>query len=230
MRISFTDRELDVMAVLWERGSATVAEVRERLPDELAYTTVLTVLRTLEEEGHVEHRGEGKAHGYFRLVAAAGSPRASARRARVHDGPHGAADAGGEGPRRAPRRRKGSPVLPARRATRGWPQRPHSADRYGVQRFTGALAHAARDRTEPVGRAAETAPASDGRTPSRRRPMIVLWMAYSTVVAALVGGAALVVDRTTGSVLRQRRWIWAAALVLSLGIPLWGALRAPPAG
>ena len=68
MRISFTDRELDVMAVLWERGSATVAEVRERIPDELAYTTVLTVLRTLEEKGHVGHRGEGKAHRYFPLV------------------------------------------------------------------------------------------------------------------------------------------------------------------
>src|SRR5678815_217296 len=68
MRMSFTDRELDVMAVLWDRGSATVAEVRERLPDELAYTTVLTVLRTLEEKGHVGHRGEGKAHRYFPLV------------------------------------------------------------------------------------------------------------------------------------------------------------------
>jgi BlaI family penicillinase repressor len=68
MRISFTERELDVMAVLWERGSATVAEVRERLPDDLAYTTVLSVLRTLEEKGHVGHRGEGKAHRYFPLV------------------------------------------------------------------------------------------------------------------------------------------------------------------
>jgi len=68
MRVSFTDRELDVMAVLWDRGSATVAEVRERLPDDLAYTTVLTVLRTLEEKGHVAHRGEGKAHRYFPLV------------------------------------------------------------------------------------------------------------------------------------------------------------------
>ena len=56
MRISFTDRELDIMAVLWDRGSATVAEVRERLPDDLAYTTVLSVLRTLEEKGHVGHR------------------------------------------------------------------------------------------------------------------------------------------------------------------------------
>jgi predicted transcriptional regulator len=68
MRISFTDRELDVMAVLWGRGSATVAEVRERLPDDLAYTTVLSVLRTLEEKGHVDHREEGKAHRYFPLV------------------------------------------------------------------------------------------------------------------------------------------------------------------
>ena len=68
MRISFTDRELDVMAVLWARGSATVAEVRERIPDDLAYTTVLTVLRTLEEKGHVGHRGEGKAYRYFPLV------------------------------------------------------------------------------------------------------------------------------------------------------------------
>lgn len=68
MRISFTDRELDVMAVLWERGTATVAEVRERIPDELAYTTVLTVLRTLEEKGHVGHKEEGKAHRYFPLV------------------------------------------------------------------------------------------------------------------------------------------------------------------
>lgn len=68
MRISFTDRELDIMAVLWERGSATVTEVRERIPDELAYTTVLSVLRTLEEKGHVGHREEGKAHRYFPLV------------------------------------------------------------------------------------------------------------------------------------------------------------------
>lgn len=68
MRVSFTDRELDIMAVLWDRGSATVAEVRERLSDELAYTTVLSVLRTLEEKGHVGHRGEGKAHRYFPLV------------------------------------------------------------------------------------------------------------------------------------------------------------------
>ncbi len=68
MEVSFTDRELDVMDVLWETGSATVAEVRERLADELAYTTVLTVLRTLEEKGHVGHTEEGKAYRYHALV------------------------------------------------------------------------------------------------------------------------------------------------------------------
>jgi predicted transcriptional regulator len=68
MEITFTDRELDVMQVLWERGSATVSEVREALPDELAYTTVLTVLRVLEEKGYVGHTEEGRAHRYHPLV------------------------------------------------------------------------------------------------------------------------------------------------------------------
>jgi BlaI family transcriptional regulator, penicillinase repressor len=71
MEVLLTEREMDVMSVLWEEGSATVAEVRERLSDELAYTTVLTVLRTLEEKGHVGHVEEGKAHRYHPLVARA---------------------------------------------------------------------------------------------------------------------------------------------------------------
>lgn len=66
--ISFTDRELDVMSVLWKEGSGTVAEVRTRLSDELAYTTVLTVLQTLEEKGHIRHEEEGRAYRYFPLV------------------------------------------------------------------------------------------------------------------------------------------------------------------
>jgi len=68
VEISFTERELDVMGVLWEMGGATVAQVRERLQDELAYTTVLTVLRTLEEKGYVDHVEEGKAYRYHPLV------------------------------------------------------------------------------------------------------------------------------------------------------------------
>jgi predicted transcriptional regulator len=67
---TFTDRELDVMTVLWQLGPATVADVREQLADDLAYTTVLTVLRTLEDKGHVGHREAGKAHRYFAKVEA----------------------------------------------------------------------------------------------------------------------------------------------------------------
>jgi BlaI family transcriptional regulator, penicillinase repressor len=66
--ILFTDRELDVMAVLWDMGSGTVAEVKERLSDPLAYTTVLTILRTLEEKGRLAHKEEGRAYRYYPLV------------------------------------------------------------------------------------------------------------------------------------------------------------------
>ncbi|MFO7261465.1 MAG: BlaI/MecI/CopY family transcriptional regulator [bacterium] len=80
MEIVFTDRELDVMTVLWELGSATVAEVRERLPDDLAYTTVLTVLRILEEKGYVEHEVEGKAYRYRPTVKREVAERSAVRR------------------------------------------------------------------------------------------------------------------------------------------------------
>lgn len=62
MKISLTDREADVMQDLWDHGPSLVAEVRERLSDELAYTTVLTVLRTLEGKGYVGHEEEGRGH------------------------------------------------------------------------------------------------------------------------------------------------------------------------
>ncbi|HEX3868067.1 MAG TPA: BlaI/MecI/CopY family transcriptional regulator [Gemmatimonadaceae bacterium] len=63
------DRELDVMGVLWDLGSGTVAEVREKLPVDLAYTTVLTILRNLEAKDFVTHTAEGKAHRYVPRVA-----------------------------------------------------------------------------------------------------------------------------------------------------------------
>lgn len=66
--VSFTERELDVMSVLWDEGSGTVAEVQERISDPLAYTTVLTVLQTLEDKGHVRHEEEGRAYRYFPTV------------------------------------------------------------------------------------------------------------------------------------------------------------------
>jgi len=67
--LSLGDRELDVMTVLWELGDGTVTEVREKLPADLAYTTVLTILRKLEAKGLVKHKVEGKAHRYIPRVA-----------------------------------------------------------------------------------------------------------------------------------------------------------------
>jgi len=55
--------------VLWDLGSGTVAEVRRKLPADLAYTTVLTILRNLEAKELVSHTAEGKAHRYFPRVA-----------------------------------------------------------------------------------------------------------------------------------------------------------------
>jgi BlaI family penicillinase repressor len=80
MEVQFTDRELDIMGVLWDQGSATVAEVQERLVDELAYTTVLTILRTLEDKGHVRHEEEGRAYRYYPTVDREAAGRSAVRR------------------------------------------------------------------------------------------------------------------------------------------------------
>ncbi|HEY1284287.1 MAG TPA: BlaI/MecI/CopY family transcriptional regulator [Steroidobacteraceae bacterium] len=68
MRIVLADREAEIMDVLWDRGPSTVSEVKEAVPDELAYTTVLTILRKLEAKKYVGHDAEGKAHRYKALV------------------------------------------------------------------------------------------------------------------------------------------------------------------
>ena len=80
MDITLTDREAEFMEVLWERGPSTVAEVREQLKDELAYTTVLTILRNLEGKGYVGPTKDGRAHRYAPLVA-----RDAARRSALRD-------------------------------------------------------------------------------------------------------------------------------------------------
>jgi predicted transcriptional regulator len=53
-----TEAELRLMDVLWEKGAATVGEVAEALPKDLnlAYNTVLTTMRILENKGYVKHR------------------------------------------------------------------------------------------------------------------------------------------------------------------------------
>jgi predicted transcriptional regulator len=71
MRTAFTGRELDIMTVLWDAGPSTAAEVRDALEARgitLAYNTVLTILRILEDKGRVSRRSEGRAHRYRALV------------------------------------------------------------------------------------------------------------------------------------------------------------------
>lgn len=66
-----TQRELDIMSVLWDRGEATVTEVRNQVDPGLAYTSISSMIRTLEMKGYVSHRrGEGKTHVYFPVIDA----------------------------------------------------------------------------------------------------------------------------------------------------------------
>ena len=71
MSVAFTERELDLMAVLWDLGPSTAAEVRQALSGhgvDLAYNTVLTLLRILEDKGYVDHEEEGRAHRFRAAV------------------------------------------------------------------------------------------------------------------------------------------------------------------
>jgi predicted transcriptional regulator len=67
---TLTEVELELMNVLWEKGSATVGEVVEALQSErtLAYSSVLTMMRILEQKGYVEHQKESRAYVYRAIV------------------------------------------------------------------------------------------------------------------------------------------------------------------
>jgi len=67
---SLTDAELRLMEVLWAIGSGTVADVADALPEgaPLAYSSVLTTLRVLENKGYLTHRKDGRAFIYRPLV------------------------------------------------------------------------------------------------------------------------------------------------------------------
>ena len=69
MSAVFTERELDIMSVLWDHGPSTVAEVRAQLADDVSHNTVATMLTILENKGYVDHTEEGRAFRYRPLVA-----------------------------------------------------------------------------------------------------------------------------------------------------------------
>ena len=67
---TLTEAELRLMDVFWLKGSATVQQVLDTLPEKpaLAYNSVLTTVRVLETKGYLKHQKDGRAHLYSPLV------------------------------------------------------------------------------------------------------------------------------------------------------------------
>ncbi len=61
-------RERQIMDVIYQQGSATAAEVMERLPEPPSYSAVRAMLRVLEEKGHLQHEQDGPRYVYFPTV------------------------------------------------------------------------------------------------------------------------------------------------------------------
>src|SRR4051794_41928749 len=72
-----TGRELEALKRLWARGKATVRELYSDLrpkDGDLAYTTVLSLLQTMEQKGLVGHEAAGKAYAYYPKVRRGQNP------------------------------------------------------------------------------------------------------------------------------------------------------------
>jgi len=79
---TLTEAELRLMEVLWQNGPATVQEILQGLPETapLAYNSVLTTIRILEQKGYVKHVKDGRAHVYTPLVQRQEATRSEIRR------------------------------------------------------------------------------------------------------------------------------------------------------
>jgi predicted transcriptional regulator len=79
--ITLTQAELRLMKVLWDRGESSVADVVSAVSDDapLAYTSVLTTIRILENKGYVSHRQEGRAFLYSSAIGEAEASRSEVR-------------------------------------------------------------------------------------------------------------------------------------------------------
>jgi BlaI family penicillinase repressor len=75
----FGRREREIMEVLFRRGRATVTEVKDDIPDPPSYSSVRSMLRLLEEKGHVRHEWDGPRHVYLPTVDAGKLQQSAAR-------------------------------------------------------------------------------------------------------------------------------------------------------
>lgn len=61
-------RERQIMDVIYNNGEATVAQVHEQIPDPPSYTSVRTLMRLLEEKGHLKHKTDGPRYIYMPTI------------------------------------------------------------------------------------------------------------------------------------------------------------------
>lgn len=68
---TLTDGELRIMKIVWELGEATVNDIIEKMPEDsnLAYNTVLTMMRIMEQKEYLKHEKKGRAHVYNALIS-----------------------------------------------------------------------------------------------------------------------------------------------------------------
>ena len=80
--ITLTPAELRLMRVLWSRGESTVADMVAATADEraLAYTSVLTTIRILEEKGYARHRRDGARYVYLPRASRKAASRSALKR------------------------------------------------------------------------------------------------------------------------------------------------------
>ncbi len=72
-----TELQLEIMQVLWERGTATVADVHHALAArELAQATISTLLRRLEKKGVIAHDKVGREYAYRPVLSMEAAKRA----------------------------------------------------------------------------------------------------------------------------------------------------------
>ena len=78
---TLTEAELRLMKILWRRGESAVTDLVAAMPDGeiLAYNSVLTTIRILEQKGYVDHRQEGRAFVYRPCVAEEEASRSEVR-------------------------------------------------------------------------------------------------------------------------------------------------------
>lgn len=78
---TLTAAELRLMKILWRRGESAVTDLVAAMPqgEALAYNSVLTTIRILEQKGYVEHRQEGRAFIYRPCVAEEEASRSEVR-------------------------------------------------------------------------------------------------------------------------------------------------------